>query len=92
MEKEVILFYLKSIKDKLKFMINETDVIKNEVLLYIEKIIDILNMLSEKYLDNTEDTKKTFEQIQSTILLNDYASALEFTLIKMKELDDRKSN
>lgn len=92
MEKEIIICFLKAIEDKLDWIIKNSDVIKNEVLVYLEKIIDILNMLNDKYYENVDEQREIFKEIQATVLLNDYSNALEFTRIKIKELVDGKSH
>lgn len=92
MQREIILIYLKTIEDKLKFIIEKSNVIRNELLLYIEKIIDILNMLNKNYHENLEEITEVFKMIQETVLLKDYDHALEFTQLKIKELADGKSH
>ncbi len=92
MEKELIEFYLKKISLKLQWILNNNDAIRNEILIYIEICIDICNLLEKRYYRAVNEERETFQNIQATILEKDYFNALEYTNIKIKELEMQKAH
>ena len=86
MEKDLKLFYFKKIKSKIKWIIQNNETMRNDLLMYLEICIEVCNLLEDKFKQNTGRDKDIFQQIQNCVLLNHYFEAYEFITIKEKEL------
>lgn len=88
MDKDLKLFYLLKIKKKIRWIIENGEISKNELLMYLEICIEICNMLEKRFYKKVNEEREDFKNIQAAVLYNDYFNALEYTVIKIKELDD----
>lgn len=76
---------------KLQWTLNNNEAIRNDLLMYLEICIDICNLLEKRYYKAVEEERNIFQLIQASILEKDYLNALEFTKLKIKELDKHKA-
>lgn len=87
MEKDLILYYLKKIEKKVKlYFLNGNETLRNDLLMYLEICIEVCNMLERKFYKNVNKERMLFQDIQSSVLLRDMGSVLNFILDKKKEL------
>lgn len=91
LEKELVQFYLNRISMKLQWTLNNNEAIRNDLLMYLEICIDICNLLEKRYYKTVGKERNIFQLIQASILEKDYLNALEFTKLKIKELDKHKA-
>lgn len=88
MDKDLVLFYLRKVEEKVKIcMLNVNEALRNDLLMYLEMCIEICNLIKKRFYRDVSKYKSIFDEIQSQILLKDFNGALKIVLNKKKELE-----
>lgn len=87
MDKDLVLFYLKKIEEKIKICaLNTNEALRNDLLMYLEMCIEVCNLIKRRFYRDVSKYKSMFDEIQSQILLKDFNEGLKIVLDKKKEL------
>lgn len=88
MDKDLVLFYLKKIEEKIKIcMLNTNETLRNDLLMYLELCIEVCNLIKKRFCKDVSIYKNIFDEIQAEVLLKDFNEALKIVLDKKKELE-----
>lgn len=87
MDKDLVLFYLKKIEEKIKICaLNANEALRNDLLMYLEMCIEVCNLIKRRFYRDVSIYKNMFDEIQAQILLKDFKEGLKIVLDKKKEL------
>ena len=88
MEKDLIMYYLSKIENKVKiYSLRKTEALKNDLLLYLEICIELCNMLEKRFFRNVLMEKEFFQDLQAKILLNNVENVFGIIANKKRELE-----
>lgn len=87
MDKDLVLFYLKKIEEKIKIcMLNTNETLRNDLLMYLELCIEVCNLIKKRFYKDVSVYKNIFDEIQAEVLLKDFNKAFNIISSKKKEL------